>query len=549
MRSRPSAGLIVLVLLALVPLVGCKGPTDPVGYASAPLASWRAEGIGHAVLLVGDVVYVGGEFATVVSPDGAQRVDRANLAAFDARTGALLDDFQADTNGPVRALATDGVRLFVGGSFTTVGGVGRSRLAAVDPVTGAVDLVWSAPANSNVYGLAVGAGRLHVAGSFSVLGGESRSRLGALDAATGALTSWAPAADATVSAIATDATGANVYVGGAFTTVAGVASPWLAALDAGGVTRSVPWVGLDGPAIDLDLSADGTRLAAAQAGAGNQASWYDTATGARLWYQRCDGDIQAVAVVDGTVVAGGHEACEGDATIRLVANAVEDGARDLGFVPAFDLFWGTYALDGDRNRLVAVGDFTSVSGVPAQGFAIIPSRSLPAPGPVAVSMAATWRYWDQGTAPDPGWTVDGFDDGAWGSGPAQLGYGDGDEATVVSFGPSESSKYLTTWFRTTFTASAPVGSLTLRLLADDGALVRLNGVEVARDNLPEGPITPTTRAVTGRSGDDESVVRTFVLPPGLVVTGTNVLAVEVHQDRGSSSDLSFAAGLTSTPAS
>jgi len=43
----------------------------------------------------------------------------------------------------------------------------------------------------------------------------------------------------------------------------------------------------------------------------------------------------------------------------------------------------------------------------------------------------------------------------WASGPAQLGYGDGDEATVVSYGPDSGSKYITTYFRHTFGVADP----------------------------------------------------------------------------------------------
>jgi hypothetical protein len=543
-----AAGLVALV--ASFGAVACQPVEntlqDPVAFTPAPLASWRLDGVGRAALLVGDVAYVGGSFTTATAPTGGASAPRANLAAFDARTGALLQTFRADTNGTVRSLATDGTRLFVGGSFTSVGGVARSRLAALDPTTGAVITGWNAPANSNVYALAVGGGRLHVAGSFSTLAGESRSRLGAVDAATGALAGWNPGADATVVAIDASPSGDRVYAGGSFTAVAGSSSRWLAAIDAAGAPVPVPWVGLSGAAIDVELSAGGTRLAVAQAGDGNQVSWFDTAAGTRLWYQRCDGDVQAVAIIGGTVAAGGHEGCEGDLSIRLVAHAAADGARDLSFLPAFDRFWGVHSLDGSSARLVAAGDFTSVGGVAVQGFAIFPTRPVPPPGPVKLSAAASWRYLDGGIAPPASWTGAGFDASGWSGGPAQLGYGDGDEATVVSYGPSATQKHITTWFRTTFNATGVPDTLTLRLLADDGAVVYLNGIEVARDNLPAGTITPTTRASTGRSGADESVQRSFSLPPTAVVVGTNVLAVEVHQDSASSSDLSFAASLSST---
>jgi hypothetical protein len=89
-------------------------------------------------------------------------------------------------------------------------------------------------------------------------------------------------------------------------------------------------------------------------------------------------------------------------------------------------------------------------------------------------------------------------------------------------------------------------SLTLDLMADDGAVVYVNGVEVARDNMPAGTITSSTRAASNRSGAAESEIRSFTIPPSVVQVGANTIAVEVHQDAPSSSDLSFQAALTST---
>ena len=48
-----------------------------------------------------------------------------------------------------------------------------------------------------------------------------------------------------------------------------------------------------------------------------------------------------------------------------------------------------------------------------------------------------------------------FDDSAWASGNAQLGYGDGDEVTTVGFGPNANTKYVTTYFRRTFNVANP----------------------------------------------------------------------------------------------
>jgi hypothetical protein len=537
----------VLVVALVVPLLGsdASASTEPAHWQDVPLASWQVEGTGLTSAVVGDTVYVGGDFSTVRSPDGATVVARGNLAAFDLATGALKPEFEANTNGIVRSLVASGGQLFVGGSFTTIRGVARGRLAAVDPATGAVSSTLVANTNSNVYALAAAGGRLYVGGSFSNIRGVARSRLAALDETTFAVTPYAPEPNGTVLSLATSPAADRIYVGGSFSTVGATSNPWLAKTDPSGALIPVPWEQLQGVPLDLEVAPDGSRLAVAQSGAGNQGTWYNPVTGARAWRQRCDGDAQAVHIVDGTMLTGFHEACDADATQRLTSNGLVDGNRDLAFKPTFDRFWGVFGIAGDADHLVIVGDFSSISGVAVRGFAIFARRVIP-PAPVKLSGAASWRYAVTPTVPAPDWNQPGYDDAAWPSGPAQLGFGDGDESTEIGFGPNPNAKYLTTYFRTTFTALAVPETLTLNLLADDGAAVYLNGVEVVRDNLPSGALTATTRASSGRSGVDESTVRSFAIPPSSVQPGTNTIAVEVHQDSPSSSDLSFAAALAST---
>jgi hypothetical protein len=65
------------------------------------------------------------------------------------------------------------------------------------------------------------------------------------------------------------------------------------------------------------------------------------------------------------------------------------------------------------------------------------------------------------------------------------------------------------------------------------------GVEAFRSNMPAGPITFTTLASTDVSGAAENTFVTASLNPALLVNGTNVLAVEVHQSSPTSDDLSF----------
>jgi len=163
-----------------------------------------------------------------------------------------------------------------------------------------------------------------------------------------------------------------------------------------------------------------------------------------------------------------------------------------------------------------------------------------------VPTGSTWKYLDDGSNQGTAWVAPEFDDSGWGEGPAQLGYGDGDEATLVTFGPSAANKYPTTYFRHTFSvadASDYIG-LRIRLLRDDGAAVYVNGQELVRDNLFAGAAY-NTYAITFVGGDEENLFYEYgQLPAEALVDGENVLAVEIHQSDATSSDVSFDLELT-----
>jgi hypothetical protein len=163
-----------------------------------------------------------------------------------------------------------------------------------------------------------------------------------------------------------------------------------------------------------------------------------------------------------------------------------------------------------------------------------------------VAKGSTWKYLDDGSNQGTAWRGANFSDSSWKSGPAQLGYGDGGEATTLDFGPNSNSKFITYYFRRTFTVSgaAQINSLNLSLVRDDGAVIYLNGQEAARDNMPEGTVTSSTIASTAVGGDAESQFFDFPIDTGLLREGVNTIAVEIHQSGGNSSDISFDLGLT-----
>jgi len=152
---------------------------------------------------------------------------------------------------------------------------------------------------------------------------------------------------------------------------------------------------------------------------------------------------------------------------------------------------------------------------------------------------SVWHYWDRGSYPGADWTDADFDDSGWSSGPAILGYGGTGVNTTVSYGPDPGNRYPTTYFRKTFELDDLNGVTELEagLIRDDGAIVYLNGREIIRTNMPDGPVDYNTYASgTVNSERDWNVYR---IDPSLLVQGTNVVAAEVHQVNATSSDIAF----------
>ena len=153
---------------------------------------------------------------------------------------------------------------------------------------------------------------------------------------------------------------------------------------------------------------------------------------------------------------------------------------------------------------------------------------------------SSWKFLDNGTNQGTAWRATAFNDATWASGNGQLGYGDGDEATVVSYGPNANSKYITTYFRKAITIAdtTQFTGYTLNIKRDDGAIVYINGTEVFRTNMPGGTVSYTTKASTAAS-DDGNTPQSKTLTISQLKQGSNVIAVEIHQNAGTSSDISF----------
>ncbi|MBN2508107.1 MAG: lamin tail domain-containing protein [Verrucomicrobia bacterium] len=204
----------------------------------------------------------------------------------------------------------------------------------------------------------------------------------------------------------------------------------------------------------------------------------------------------------------------------------------------FSAVWSD--VTGGAHRFTATGHDAAGNRYEAAPVNIAVERTLVARGSV-------WKYLDDGTDQGAAWTAVDFDDTAWASGLAELGYGDGDEATTVSYGLDPQNVYVTTYFRQRFQVENAVqyASVLLNVKRDDGAVVYLNGTEAARFNMNPGPVTSTTLAINASDDGDDFYPAT--VPATLLVEGTNVVAVEIHQTTVTSSDISFNMDLSGVP--
>jgi hypothetical protein len=150
----------------------------------------------------------------------------------------------------------------------------------------------------------------------------------------------------------------------------------------------------------------------------------------------------------------------------------------------------TYRADG----LLAVDTF----GRASTSAVVTGSLATGSNAPITlIPTASAWKYLDDGSDQEAPGSHLVFNDNIWKIGKAELGYGDAAEGRPSNcdrYGPDAAQKWVTYYFRRAFSVSqaASLQDLILDLLRDDGAIVYLNGEEVFRSNMPEGPVNYLT---------------------------------------------------------
>jgi hypothetical protein len=362
---------------------------------------------------VGDRIYLAGNFTQLTNTDGTI-VARNNLAAIDANTGRVDPDWNPNVTRPsspstssVRAMAlsSDGSRLFVGGTFTNVGGLNRNRLAAIDVASGQVNNQWNAGVNSTVWALAVSGNSVYAGGDFTTVKSLPRTHIAKLDASTGnPYPNWTPSADqispnhyGSVRALTFPQDQSRLYVGGYFQSISGqqtgnlvALDPTTGALDSGfrpGENNGIQCVAVANGRV---FAGTGDPLEGIEA--------FDATTGQFAWrlgygtHTPPEGDVQAIDVSDdgSTVYAGGHfNRMSEYARHRLVAVDAATGMIDPKWSP--DVAGGNlgvWAVESYGTQVYAGGDFTAIEGRQQARFAQFTD------GPDRPDMGLTGQYWD-----------------------------------------------------------------------------------------------------------------------------------------------------------
>jgi hypothetical protein len=398
--------------------------TTPETVSSDPLPTAQIDGVVWDQVVIGNVVYAGGDFDTArpaSAAPGSGTVPRSNLVAYNLTTGALVTTFAPSFNAPVQALAAspDGTRLYVAGQFTSVNGVARLRVAAFDVRTGTLIASFNPTVGSRVYALAVTSSTVYIGGAFAAVQNQQRSRVAALRASDAALLPFAPnAAGGDVRALALAPSGGEIVLGGNFTSVNGSDRPGYGLASVDPTSGALRPFAVNSVIRDAGTSASIMALAAdaggvygvgyVYGGGGNfegafKAGWNG---GAVRWMEDCHGDSYSIVPAGANVYIAGHPHYCGNlstggfpekappsyyyrglaftnaATGTLTANKVGPYASFTGqpapslqhWFPDFDIGTVTGTNQGPWDVTTAggyvlyAGEFTMVNGIRQQGL-------------------------------------------------------------------------------------------------------------------------------------------------------------------------------------
>lgn len=175
---------------------------------------------------------------------------------------------------------------------------------------------------------------------------------------------------------------------------------------------------------------------------------------------------------------------------------------------------------------------------------VLPPQSLP-----LLTYTNVWKFMQVSNLDGVNWTAAAYPDASWPGGPGLLAYEDNSAITPLIRTPlnppttpiNNVSNGHAYYFRTMVKVTNDLTGFTLNASAylDDGAVFYVNGEEERRVRIADGTVTNRTFTTAQPPGGDALNPDLFTFDPSLFVSGTNVLAVEVHQNQANSSDIVF----------
>jgi hypothetical protein len=184
----------------------------------------NANGSIDSILVSGSDIYVGGYFTSI----GGQT--RNHIAKLNNTTGVADATWDPSAGGTVRSLAIFESKLFLGGDFLTLNAVSRNRIARINNSTGLFDAIWNPNSDNVINSLLLSGSSIYVGGNFNSIGGQTRNYIAKLNNTTGAAdVTWDANSDGSVYAIAIS--GSDIYAGGYFTTIGGATRNAIAKLN------------------------------------------------------------------------------------------------------------------------------------------------------------------------------------------------------------------------------------------------------------------------------------------------------------------------------
>ncbi len=250
-----------------------------------------------------------------------------------------------------------------------------------------------------------------------------------------------------------------------------------------------------------------------------RAAWTDADSWATFGGDGIQAGIETFPEPDGFADALGGGVVSLDVTSGVALWAAS-GCPNFGWalLPVGDDGWDFFSSEGDKPPRLVV-------------------KPRPFVGDPLIVAGDEWRYFKGTQEPPVAWNQRGFLPGAgWLSGFAGIGYGDGDDATILD---DMQGNYPSVFCRREFEVGPFVKALRLRIDYDDGFVAYINGVEVARSTSLAAPGAPLAWDMLARSAREAGGPEVFDLATSAIVPGVNVLAIQVHNVALDSSDCSL----------